>query len=47
MPMIETADNVARRYGVTREAQDEYSLEASAGIAAAQQAAGSPPRSCR
>jgi len=27
MPMIETADIVAKRYGVTRAAQDEYSLE--------------------
>ena len=27
MPMIETADIVAERYGVSRQAQDEYSLE--------------------
>ena len=27
MPMIETADIVAERYGVSREAQDEYALE--------------------
>jgi acetyl-CoA C-acetyltransferase len=26
-PMISTADNVARRYGISREAQDEYSVE--------------------
>src|ERR1700680_4730451 len=27
MPMIDTADNVAARYGVAREKQDEYALE--------------------
>jgi len=37
MPMIETADIVARRYGVSREAQDEYALESQRRIAAAQQ----------
>jgi acetyl-CoA C-acetyltransferase len=38
MPMIETADIVAQRYGVSREAQDEYSLESQRRTAAAQQA---------
>lgn len=38
MPMIETADIVAARYGVTREAQDEYALESQRRTAAAQQA---------
>jgi len=38
MPMIDTADIVAERYGVTREAQDEYSLESQRRMAAAQQA---------
>ncbi len=38
MPMIETADNVAARYGISREAQDEYSLESQRRTAAAQQA---------
>ncbi len=38
MSMIETAENVARRYGITREAQDEYSLESQRRTAAAQQA---------
>ena len=38
MPMIETADIVAKRYGVSREAQDEYSLESQRRTAAAQQA---------
>jgi acetyl-CoA C-acetyltransferase len=37
-PMIQTADNVARRYGVSREAQDVYALESQARTAAAQQA---------
>ncbi len=37
MPMIETADIVARRYGVSREAQDEYSLMSQQRTAAAQQ----------
>jgi acetyl-CoA C-acetyltransferase len=36
MPMIETADNVAARYGVSREAQDEYALMSQQRIAAAQ-----------
>ncbi|MGF1620090.1 MAG: acetyl-CoA C-acyltransferase [Rhodomicrobiaceae bacterium] len=37
MPMIETADIVAKRYGVSREAQDEYSLMSQQRTAAAQQ----------
>ncbi|MDW3098800.1 MAG: acetyl-CoA C-acyltransferase [Alphaproteobacteria bacterium] len=38
MPMIETADIVADRYNVSREAQDEYSLQSQQRTAAAQQA---------
>jgi len=38
IPMIDTADLVAERYGVTRAAQDEYSLESQMRTAAAQQA---------
>jgi acetyl-CoA C-acetyltransferase len=38
MPMIETADIVAARYGVAREAQDAYALESQRRTAAAQQA---------
>ncbi|MEQ8746773.1 acetyl-CoA C-acyltransferase [Pyruvatibacter sp.] len=38
MPMIETADIVAKRYNVSREAQDEYSLQSQQRTAAAQQA---------
>ncbi|MAA65865.1 MAG: acetyl-CoA C-acyltransferase [Alteromonadaceae bacterium] len=38
MSMIETADIVARRYGVSREAQDEYSLISQQRTAAAQEA---------
>jgi acetyl-CoA C-acetyltransferase len=38
IPMIDTADNVAKRYNVSREAQDEYSLESQRRCAAAQQA---------
>lgn len=38
MPMIETADIVAERYGVSREYQDEYSLESQRRTAAAQEA---------
>jgi acetyl-CoA C-acetyltransferase len=34
--MIETADNVARRYGISRERQDEYALISQQRIAAAQ-----------
>jgi acetyl-CoA C-acetyltransferase len=37
MPMIDTADIVAERYKVSREAQDEYSLESQKRMAAAQQ----------
>ncbi|WP_410218801.1 acetyl-CoA C-acyltransferase [Paracoccus sp. (in: a-proteobacteria)] len=38
MTMIETADIVASRYGVSREAQDEYAVQSQARTAAAQQA---------
>lgn len=38
MTMIETADNVAARYNISREAQDEYALESQRRTAAAQQA---------
>ena len=38
MPMIETADIVAARYGVTREAQDAFALESQRRTASAQQA---------
>jgi acetyl-CoA C-acetyltransferase len=38
MPMIETADIVAARYNVSREAQDEYSLESQRRTASGQQA---------
>jgi acetyl-CoA acetyltransferase family protein len=38
MTMLETADNVARRYNVSRAAQDEYSLESQRRTAAGQQA---------
>ena len=39
IPMIETAELVAQRYGVSRLAQDEYSLQSQQRTAAAQQAA--------
>ena len=38
MPMIETADIVAARYGISRDAQDEDALESQRGTAAGQQA---------
>src|SRR5215470_7447257 len=38
MTMIETAETVAERYGVSREVQDEYSLRSQQRTAAAQQA---------
>jgi acetyl-CoA C-acetyltransferase len=38
LPMIETADIVAARYGVSREAQDAFALESQRRTAAAQQA---------
>jgi acetyl-CoA C-acetyltransferase len=37
MPMIDTADVVAKRYNISREYQDEYSLESQRRTAAAQQ----------
>ncbi len=37
LPMIDTADIVAKRYGVSREYQDEYSLESQRRMASAQQ----------
>ena len=37
IPMLDTAENVAQRYGVTREAQDAYALESQRRTAAAQQ----------
>lgn len=38
LPMIDTADVVAERYKISREAQDEYSLQSQQRCAAAQQA---------
>lgn len=38
MPMLQTAEVVARRYGISREAQDEYALESQRRTAAAQEA---------
>jgi acetyl-CoA acetyltransferase family protein len=37
MPMIDTAEVVAKRYGIPREAQDEYALESQRRTASAQQ----------
>lgn len=36
IPMIETAEIVAQRYGISREAQDEYSLQSQQRVATAQ-----------
>lgn len=38
MPMLETAEHVARRYGISREAQDAYALQSQQRTAAAQAA---------
>ena len=38
MPMLETAEIVAERYGVSRDYQDEYALQSQQRVAAAQQA---------
>ena len=38
MPMLDTAETVARRYQVSRQAQDEYALQSQQRTAAAQQA---------
>ena len=48
MTMLETAEIVAERYGVSREAQDEYALQiAAAHRRRAGSRAASTPRSCR
>ncbi|MFT6887885.1 MAG: acetyl-CoA C-acetyltransferase [Paracoccaceae bacterium] len=36
LPMIDTADNVAERYGITRQQQDEYALSSQQKVAAGQ-----------
>ena len=38
MPMLHTAEHVARRYGISRDAQDAYALQSQLRTAAAQQA---------
>ncbi len=38
MPMLYTADNVAKKYGISRETQDEYALQSQQRTAAAQAA---------
>ncbi|WP_338447192.1 acetyl-CoA C-acyltransferase [Pelagerythrobacter marensis] len=38
MPMLQTAETVAQRYGITREQQDEYALQSQQRTAAAQEA---------
>ncbi|MFN7177174.1 MAG: acetyl-CoA C-acyltransferase [Thermaurantiacus sp.] len=38
MPMIDTAETVASRYGISREAQDAYAFQSQQRVAAAQQA---------
>ena len=38
MPMLQTAETVAKRYGISREAQDEYALQSQQRTAAAQEA---------
>jgi len=38
MPMLQTADNVAKHYKVSRQSQDEYSLQSQQRVAAAQAA---------
>ena len=38
MPMLQTAENVAKIYGISREAQDEYALQSQQRTAAAQDA---------
>ncbi len=40
MPMIDTADVVARQFGISREAQDAFALQSQMRVAAAPRAAG-------
>jgi len=45
MPMLQTAETVAQRYGISRERQDEYALKSQQRTAAGRPQAGSTPRS--
>lgn len=47
IPMIETAEIVAERYGISRQAQDEYALRSQQLTAAAQAAGRFTMKSCR
>ena len=47
MSMLETAEVVAERYGVTREAQDEYALQSHSARRSPRTRAASRRRSCR
>ena len=47
MPMLQTAQTVADRYGISREDQDEYALQSQQRTARRSRTAGSMPRSCR
>ena len=46
MPMLQTAEFVAKRYGIGREAQDDYALHRSSAPPPPRRPAGSTPRSC-
>ena len=46
MSMLETAETVADRYGVSREEQDAFALQSQQRTASAQQRGASPTRSC-
>ena len=47
MPMIDTAEVVAKRYGVSRETQDQFALQSQHRTAGAGRRATSTTRSCR
>ena len=46
MPMLQTAETVAKRYNVSRDAQDEYALRSQMRTAAAQEAGKFDAKSC-
>ena len=47
MPMLETAEFVSRKYGITRDVQDQYALDSQLRTAAAQRKAASRTKSSR
>ena len=47
MPMLNTAEVVAERYGISREVMDEFGLQSQNRVAAPRRPANSTTKSCR